>query len=364
VSFINCLSALALLIGIDLVPFAAELMLVHRRVDEESGKRKGDWISQLRKQAVYVVESIPAETFSSSREDVFNDSMKDRALKEILPSLFDIGQAYADYVTQFELFEGSGRKDPLKAKQITWRRCPRPYRGVPPKRPRISRTIRFVQDEDPGEETEVEDTCMMTPGTSFNSIPSAISDRDDAVMIKEESSSPRPLNVAVPMTNVLPMNQINNLPPHTAIAEPASTPYPTFHQPYSGIPMGDMSQMDTKPNTDLQLAYGAGDPSQQAFACMGGPLQTYTLPYQQWPSDGHLAFYANGLSLDGAMEGVQSTSSFQPSQVEPSQVPLPFGSGCTPGIQYSTFRYPHFEPSPYDALTQDRINGLPMDFHG
>lgn len=345
--------------NVDLIPLAADMMLVHRRIDEQCGKRKKPWITQLRSQAVYIVDSIPAETFSSSREDVFNDSMKERALIEILPSLFDVAEAHEDYVTQHELFEGSGNKDPLNGKHVTWKRCPRPYRGLPNKRTRHSKAAISAPREEPtleesGEETEV-DELMSVPSTTFSSFQSLVSSCDDDVRVKRERSPSPPLS-RIPLSgpNMHPPNQIS-CPSQTVKAEPIATTQVAFDQSLNRLHLSETSPMDAKPSGDFQTmqfpAYGVGDPRFQTFGGISGPVPTHTpAPFQfpVWPSNIPFAHQINSLPLDGAMGNVQSTNSFQPMQAEPSQFRLPFG---TP-IYATNYSMPSSQPPEYGMLTQ------------
>jgi hypothetical protein len=348
------------------------MMLIHRRIDEECGKRKKPWIPQLRSQAVYIVDSIPAETFSSSREDVFNDSMKERALKEILPSLFDIAEAHEDYVTQYELFEGSGNTDPLSGKHITWKRCPRPYRGVSNKRTRYNKAVKSAPQEEPnfeesGEETEVDDT-MSVPSTAFSSFQSIANSCDDDVRVKRERSPSPPLStIPASNTDMQPPNCIS-CPSQPVKVEPIPTTHVAFDQSLNCLHLSDTSNMDAKPNGDFQTTpfstYGISDPSFQAFGGMGGPLPTHTpspFPYPVWPSNLPFSHHPNGLPLDGAMGNIQSTNSFQPMHADASQFRLPFG---TP-IYATNYSMPSSQPPEYAMLTQgDFSHGLPVTWDG
>ena len=61
-------------------------MMIHRRIDEQVGKRKyASWIDQLRTDAVYLISSKDTEHFSSSKGTKYNEAMKQRAMDIILP---------------------------------------------------------------------------------------------------------------------------------------------------------------------------------------------------------------------------------------------------------------------------------------
>jgi hypothetical protein len=347
-------------------------MLVHRQVDEQCGKRKKPWIPQLRGQAVYIVDSIPTETFSSSKEDFFNDSMKDRALQEILPSLFDIAEAHEDYVTQYELFEGSGNADPLKGKHVTWKRCPRPYRGQPNKRTRHSKAAKSARREEPisedsGEETEVDD-LISVPSTSFSSFQSLASSCDDDVKAKcERSPSPRLSTIPSSKVDMPPPNRTGCYPQATK-AEPVITPHTLFDHSLIRLQPSDAPRMDGEPSRSLQMmhfSYGFGDPRLQAFPGTVGSLPTYTptpFQYAPWSNNAPPTHHPNAPPLNGVMGNVHSTNSYQPMQVDDPQVEwqLPFGTPVY-GTNYSI---PSPQHSEYDMIMQsDFCHGLPTSLH-
>ena len=145
----------------DLSTLAAEVMLVHRAIDEI--KRKGPWITKLRDVAKFTVQTTSADHFSSSKGTAHSEEMKKRALEQVLPSIFEVAQAYEDHIMQYSLFEGSGNADPGRGMHHTWKPIPRPVRRQQPKRPR--RTVKDNRDsvqqtvcEASGDETEPDDT--------------------------------------------------------------------------------------------------------------------------------------------------------------------------------------------------------------
>ncbi|KAF9728591.1 hypothetical protein PMIN01_13419 [Paraphaeosphaeria minitans] len=110
-----------------LVPLAVDIMLIHRRIDEEVGKHKHtSWTRLLETDAVYLISSKDEERFSSSRGAKFNIAMKKRALEAILPSIFNIAKSHEEYVAQYNLYEGSGNEDPGCGEQVTWQAIPKP----------------------------------------------------------------------------------------------------------------------------------------------------------------------------------------------------------------------------------------------
>ncbi|KAL5438300.1 hypothetical protein PMIN06_010279 [Paraphaeosphaeria minitans] len=110
-----------------LVPLAVDIMLIHRRIDEEVGKHKHtSWTRLLETDAVYLISSKDEERFSSSRGAKFNIAMKKRALEAILPSIFNIAKSHEEYVAQYNPYEGSGNEDPGCGEQVTWQAIPKP----------------------------------------------------------------------------------------------------------------------------------------------------------------------------------------------------------------------------------------------
>nr|GFD57301.1 hypothetical protein [Tanacetum cinerariifolium] len=86
-----------------------------------------------------------------------------RALEQILPSIFEVAQAYEDHIMQYNLIEGSGNKDPGRGRHHTWKPIPRPIRRQQPKRPRRTATGRSDRAqgsiyEGSGDDTEPDET--------------------------------------------------------------------------------------------------------------------------------------------------------------------------------------------------------------
>ena len=149
--------------SVELSTLAVEMMLVHRKIDEI--KRKGSWISKLRDVAKFTVQTTSADHFSSAKGAVHSEEMKKRALEQILPSIFDVAQAYEDHIMQYSLFEGSGNADPGRGKHHTWKPIPRPARRTAPKRPRRTivespETVHETICDASGDETEPDDTMV------------------------------------------------------------------------------------------------------------------------------------------------------------------------------------------------------------
>jgi hypothetical protein len=82
-------------------------------------------VIDLQQNAVNFVETTPPQNLTSSQSFEHVDHMRQRALKAVLPSLFEVVKSYEDYVIQQGLFEGSDKVDLGKGKHHTWQAIPR-----------------------------------------------------------------------------------------------------------------------------------------------------------------------------------------------------------------------------------------------
>lgn len=376
-------------------------MLIHRRIDEQCGKRKKSWVRQLRAQAEYIVDSMPTETFSSSKEDVFNDTMKERALKEILPSLFNVAEAHEDYFTQYELFEGTNNKDPLKGKHITWKRLPRPPRGYTTrKRHRPSKPAAYTPREEPvsedsGEETEADNmsassSCFSSfqtkgdfcgkavqvkqessPSPRLSSIPTRSASPPDRTKRSSESPEPEPVAAESEPVIVQPGPVVAQPEPVVAQLEPVAAPFVAFDQSLRRLQlsdMSDMSNMDTKQGHDfqaIQFPYSFGNAGFQTFNSMVvDPTHNPTTTYPYSPGLNNNLFVPqepNGLPSGGNMAGFQVTYMLPTTQTAYSEL-LHLDDLAT---EYSRFQAGHTmpmsDPQPDSMLDQsDFSHGFPM----
>jgi hypothetical protein len=84
-----------------LLDLAVDLILQHRDSDIDQVKReKGGWTLIMRRDAEYQITKTATDTFSSSKDPGFSQSMKTRARDHVLPEMFDVVQSYEDYVVQ------------------------------------------------------------------------------------------------------------------------------------------------------------------------------------------------------------------------------------------------------------------------
>ncbi|PVI07584.1 hypothetical protein DM02DRAFT_284072 [Periconia macrospinosa] len=146
-----------------LIPLAINIMMVHCNTHTNTNRTRS-WISELKEDADYIVGTTPVETFSSSTELEFNESMKTRAQDEVLHSLFDVAKSYEDYCTKVRWYESAGKEYPGPAKTIYWRQIPKPQRG--PSKKRKCACQEQPAPEAPGSDTEGDEESEYS--SSFN----------------------------------------------------------------------------------------------------------------------------------------------------------------------------------------------------
>lgn len=327
----------------ELSTLAVEMMLVHREIDEI--KRKGPWISKLREVAKFTVKTTSADHFSSSKGAVHSEEMKTRALEQILPSIFEVAQAYEDHIMQYSLFEGSGNVDPGRGKYHTWKHIPRPVRQLQPKRPRRSGrdspNPMQVQDticETSGDETEPDETMTRLariPHASPQFLP--ISSRPMIQTPRQSFSAEdnyrqawnvdTPVTASGPCTPILPQDDVK-------MHRTASTPNSSFDQSLHGLHIGE-ENLDMKPQTRTL--------SEQ------GNMQ----PYNMIPHSQPMQYPAAPTAFSG--------QAYQPTDHYPNPAPSPF---TQPALTFvNPFMYSAPSPIGYGqyAAPMPITSGYPYD---
>ncbi|KAH7087624.1 hypothetical protein FB567DRAFT_415595, partial [Paraphoma chrysanthemicola] len=220
-----------------LLTLAVEVMLQHRDTPTDEIKRRSPWTVKLRQIAEYNVETTAPEHFSSSKSAVFSRMMKERAVKSILPSLFETSQSYEDFVFQHDLWKHRDEKKFPRGKSITWQSVPRPPKQTNqrkrPRKARATRVLRADSDleslgEASGDDTEVDDTMARRASRQVRQ--NELSNYRQRAM-QEEEDVPHP---RAP-TNVFPNTVIDDSPSmsaskrvlHPAQVNPTPTPTPT-----------------------------------------------------------------------------------------------------------------------------------------
>ncbi|KAJ8107123.1 hypothetical protein OPT61_g9083 [Boeremia exigua] len=257
----------------DLSTLAVEMMLIHRKIDEV--KRKGAWVAKLRDVANFTVQTTSADNFSSSKGTDHSEEMKKRAIEQVLPSIFDVAQAYEDHIVQYNLFEGSGSVDPGRGKHHTWKPIPRPIRRPSAKRPRRSaRTSLNPVQETIGEVSEA-DTEPDETMTRFARVPHGLpalapSPQTMPPLVQSDFQTPRhsisiedshrqswsvdtPVTISGPCTPVFSHDDAK-------MHRTASTPNSSFDQSLHGLHLGE-EDLDMKPQARTMSEQGNMQPA-------------------------------------------------------------------------------------------------------
>lgn len=284
------------------------MMLVHRKIDEI--KRKGPWISKLRDVAKFTVSTTSADHFSSAKGAAHSEEMKKRALEQILPSIFEVAQAYEDHIMQYNLIEGSGNKDPGRGRHHTWKPIPRPIRRQQTKRPRRTTGPERMQEtvyEASGDETESDDAMIRLAGIP-RSLPHVF------------STPPPVIAPAIPMVSTpsasgpcTPATVQDDCMMHRT----ASTPNSSFDQSLHGLHLGE-EDLDMKPHVRTMSDHGGMQPAYNM------PSYTQPMQYPSYPPADNYANQACAYSQNG------------PTFVNPFSV---FGA-TTPVMGYGQFASP------------------------
>jgi hypothetical protein len=142
----------------------------HRNIAIDEVKRaQGSWTTKLEQVANYEIDLTPPEQYSSSRNFEFSKQMKDRAVEEILPSLFEVSRTYEDYVLQHSLWTYEDLSTAPRGQEITWQFVPRPPKQVcNRKRLRATKTqvtprpepVTERPLEESGDETEIDEEMV------------------------------------------------------------------------------------------------------------------------------------------------------------------------------------------------------------
>ncbi|RMZ73230.1 hypothetical protein GMOD_00009040 [Pyrenophora seminiperda CCB06] len=291
-----------------LLTLAVDIMLQHRPIDEV--KRKESWVAKLRHAAQYAVETTPSDQFSSSKGSGFSKMMQERALSEILPSLFDIAQKHEDHVCQFqrckdkELGMGGRALAPRKRHQTA----------------KATSVPRIGSDEDAsGVETDIDDT--ITP-----------------LYLQQEQDTQMPHNShlqASRQDTFISVQTQEPRQPDTRAYMSTVTPNTSFEQSMHALhPADDM-------DLDVKVASSASYHS---------PLQAHcTLP--STPVQ-YLSVHPGYNS--GNVEMLQNGSSF-------SNMQSPFAAVSTPSYDHSLHMFDVQYPLPPTGAVFNRNTGYPYD---
>lgn len=337
-------------------------MLQHRIIDEP--KRRGSWVAKLRQAAQYAIETTPPEQFSSSKGSGFSELMRERALNEIMPTLFDIAQSYEDHFVQNDLYEGSGNIDPQNGRTCTWQTASRPPRQpLHRKRMRRARANAPAREESDfdasGDSTEVDDTVSNT----FL--------RRERVRTQKPSrtskNSANTVGSSRKQTRRTPILPSGTRTPVSCSRSSISTPNTSFDRNMSGLYLGADADTDVKSVNHAQFA------EQQSLMCnmyaLGQPMQYSTSQpsynNHSFPLQEHVGAFSNSAQppfVAGPGPGFVQYPMYNtpyPPQVDNSAFPTSIGHNH-PGFPYECEQM--FPPVSTPGSATTSFNGLPMEF--
>lgn len=237
---------------VGLLKVAVTMMLQHRKIDEP--KRKGSWVAKLQQAAQYAIETTPPEQFSSSKGSGFSERMRDRALNEIMPSLFSIAQIYEDHLARNNLYEGTGNIDTREGTMCTWQPVSRPPRQsiLNRKRAKVQSRAsrrRAVSDATFSDnETEVDDTVtnsFLCRQGKPSQKPQRLSNADRMQPVPAPTPAPVPASTAALSVSTTPMpTYITAPPPQRSTIAPS--PNASFDRTMTRLRLDDEGDVDAK----------------------------------------------------------------------------------------------------------------------
>jgi hypothetical protein len=335
-------------------------MLIHRKIDEI--KPRGSWVSDLQQNAVNFVETTLPQTLTSSQSFEHVDHMRQRALKAVLPSLFEVVKSYEDYVIQQGLFEGSEKVDLGKGKYHTWQAIPQLARqSLYRKRMRSDRSAK---------ESSLDDSRSDRPRAASStaqfetSSPRAPTGTSKQVVASNSSHASIECQQGPPPQSILPtITSSSNYSKDSHLLHKAEIPLHGSHSAYHGLKMGIEGQAF---QTAEQSVVSFSDPLMSIpdvkGAMEGTQAQTQT-PYEISPHGSHLPYDGFGTDFKGPTTQPVGWSG---SEVSYSMGGLPYlpgnwnpcliyseyhfndiGYGCEPGTCYGLFdgsTYTSLEP--------------------
>jgi hypothetical protein len=372
-------------------------MMQHRDIAIDEVKRsRGSWTTKLEMVAKYEIEMTPQEQYSSSRNLVFSRMMKERAEKEILPSLFDVSHSYEDYVAQHQLWT---YKDVSKApigKEITWQFVPRPPKQVCRKRLRPTTMRKMLQQasvidtplDNSGDETEI-DEDMVELSNKIIRRAQAVAARNEAraAAAQVASGDKDPLeSVAKVSTPVAVQDDpapamphqgfISTSPKTTPAHTPTLTPMPTPNSSF-GQSMAHLRVQDdikgghqTTIDNHAQQAHGDVQSLDEPMRYHSHQINYSNAPFQHMQEMGSFVHAGSPAFGQFASHGFMNTGQFP---VYNNSYPLqmghaPFGSNMPPNNMGCPYEgdtiFAPMDLSMPGAPCQANMsfNGLPYDF--
>ncbi|KAF2715201.1 hypothetical protein K504DRAFT_21992 [Pleomassaria siparia CBS 279.74] len=201
------------------IPLGIAIMLIHRKSDDRADKRSGHWMSELKERAMSTLNESRANELTSSTDRTFVEEAKKRAYK-IVENLFEHAQSYEDHLAQYDLYEGSGAKDPGNGKHITWSAIPKPVRSSN-KRRAVQSSGRTVP-EISGDDTEMDETPI-SPSHKLLVRPAALA-------IPHSSATPESTTTTESDQTFNPPTPQQPYPIRSPISPLSPSPHPPFRR--------------------------------------------------------------------------------------------------------------------------------------
>jgi hypothetical protein len=364
-----------------LLVLAVEFLLLHRNIDQD--KRRGPWIPKLRTAAEYAVQATAPDQFSSSKGSGFSEKMQTRALKEIIPNLFDIAQSHEDHLAAYNLYEGTGNQDPMTGTRVTWQNLTRPPRQ-PASRKRVRRTKapaarRVESDADAsGDETEVDDTAtnkyvrrrargLQTKANNTGTdthLP-----RAQGRQPRRQAQAPHSTTTTNPQTPPGPpvpagVTAPASSQPDMRYPHPATAPNTSFGQSMHGLHLGETMDIDVKV-THPDPYQGAAQTQTQDIFHPSQAMQ-YSTSHSDFNSnvirthqdEGSFAGSAQSSFAPGPIQSFEQSFSMFGPPYHPQAGEAPFTSSMDPGNAGFPYNYEMFPPTSMSAPI-GFFNGLP-----
>ncbi|KAJ4286329.1 hypothetical protein N0V90_013363 [Kalmusia sp. IMI 367209] len=302
-----------------LIRLGIDIMLVHRRVDRYKSRCES-WIELLQEDAEHAINSLDISEFSKSENPDFNLAMKNRAVEEIFPSLFEVAKIYENHVHENNLHGGSGYSESGRGKYIIWFHIRRPPNRmgtwVPRPLPiRLAYSARFLIAEtisrnDARADNELIDSPASDGDAQTPQVSSYIlrGDAQQCALItfkKHDLDHPKRAHIIGTYDGRLQVLDPVAPNPHFAYEESATAMMERWDQSPFHRPLHDSTELQRSQDNNWGSSFSSGSNDASWAAQVYDDYGLGTLPY---PSDPH-DFSRDPIHMFGP---VDSLSSFLP----------------------------------------------------
>jgi hypothetical protein len=299
-------------------------MFIHRKIDEI--KPRGSWVSDLWQDALRFVKSTSSRSLTSSQSFKHVERMRQRALKAVLSSLFEVVKSYEDHVIQQDLFEGSEKVDLGKGKYHTWQAIPRLARqSLLCKRMRSDGSAEESSSDDSRSDkpkaasstTQLETSSPQAPTGASNQI---VASNGSHGSIERQQGPPSQSSLA---TTASSLNYSKDSHPLSK----AEIPLHGSHSAYYGLKMGIKEAME-----------GAQAQTQTPYEILPhGPRLTYDGFATNFEGSPTQSVRSNGSEVLYSMGGLPYLTGIWNPRLTYSKYHVIDGCRCEPGTCYGSF---------------------------